>query len=126
MAEFNFDGYTGQLGPLTWRDIEVVAEVERELLADLAKAQARGTRGTRTTQREHGGGGVSTSKASRMSRDRKPRSLARPTLQRLLDAEARAGFLQTVSAAATEARSIRPRIVRVAKKGARPGTVTTT
>jgi hypothetical protein len=41
MTEFNFDGYVGQLRPLAWRDMEVVAQVERELLADLGRAQAK-------------------------------------------------------------------------------------
>jgi hypothetical protein len=45
MSEFKFDDYIGQLRPLTWRDMEVVAQVERELLADLSRAKAREERG---------------------------------------------------------------------------------
>jgi hypothetical protein len=41
MTEMDFARYAGQLRPLTWRDMDLVAELERELIAELDRALLR-------------------------------------------------------------------------------------
>jgi hypothetical protein len=41
MTEMDFSRYAGQLRPLTWRDMDLVAELERDLIAELDRALVR-------------------------------------------------------------------------------------
>jgi hypothetical protein len=41
MTEMDFSRYAGQLRPLTWRDTDLVAELERELIAELDRVLLR-------------------------------------------------------------------------------------
>jgi hypothetical protein len=47
MIEMDFSRYAGQLRPPTWRDMDFVAELERELLADGPGAVAGAGHGPR-------------------------------------------------------------------------------
>ena len=46
MTEMDFSRYAGQLRPLTWRDMDLVAELERALIAELDRALLREERST--------------------------------------------------------------------------------
>jgi hypothetical protein len=41
MTEMDFARYAGQLRPLTYRDMALLAELEHDLVAELDEAQAR-------------------------------------------------------------------------------------